>query len=119
MRAPARRGRGAIPLDRCGQAWHGWQLARYGNARDWRLIAPSGETFEPGELLRLRPVLLDLDYLQVRVRQLERQVSGDAYCFTPEECHALVATAQAILRAMPRNITTAKRPGCSGVPAEM
>lgn len=51
--------------------WYGWYFRPYGRAKMWRLIAPNGETFSPGEILEIRPLQLDVSYLKMRVNQLK------------------------------------------------
>lgn len=90
-----------IKLDIGGAAWSGWTFGPYGRARDWRLTAPSGETFTAGDLLDARPLALDVDYLRSRVRELEALIERDNYSFSEEEAAALRAAADILARTMP------------------
>lgn len=54
-----------------GESWAGWRFGKYGRAREWRLHAPNGCHYVASEVLALRAMTLDLDYLQQRVNLLE------------------------------------------------
>lgn len=51
--------------------WDGWYFGSYGRAKVWRLISPDGQTFIPAEILSVRGLVLDNDYLSLRVKQLQ------------------------------------------------
>lgn len=51
--------------------WDGWCFSSYGRAKTWRLISPSKETYSPSEILELRNLHVDLNYLGIRVKQLQ------------------------------------------------
>lgn len=51
--------------------WNGWYFGSYGRAKVWRLMAPDGQIFIPSEVLSLRTLTLDNDFLATRVRQLQ------------------------------------------------
>ena len=51
--------------------WDGWYFSQYGRAKQWRLIAPGGENYLPGEIMELRALQLNVDYLSLRVKQLK------------------------------------------------
>lgn len=51
--------------------WEGWYFGNYGRAKMWRLLAPDGQHFQPGEVLSIRELMLDKDYLSMRVNQLK------------------------------------------------
>lgn len=51
--------------------WDGWYFGSYGRARAWRLLAPDGQHFQPAEVLSVRELMLDKDYLSMRVNQLK------------------------------------------------
>ena len=61
------------PLDLAvyGSSWRGWRIAPWGKARTARLTAPDGTNFEPGEILELRALAPNVDFLRLRVRELE------------------------------------------------
>lgn len=61
------------PLDlrRYGSGWTGWKLNPYGRARDSRLVGPDGTSFTPGEILECCALPADVDFLRLRVRELE------------------------------------------------
>lgn len=99
-----------------GPSWAGWKFAPFGRARDWRLHAPDGTTYDACEIAELRRMALDLDYLQVRCRDLETRVISTACYFTRTELE-LIASALAVLqRALPRAARQARRwrPGPPG-----
>lgn len=58
-------------LDLSVGGWDGWYFGRYGRAKIWRLQAPDGQHFQPAEVLALRELILDKDYLSLRVNQLK------------------------------------------------
>lgn len=77
--------------------WDGWYFGSYGRAKVWRLISPNGENFSPGEILELRPLQLDVNYLTMRVNQL-KTIARPA--LSPDDFHSLscaVATLQDFL----------------------
>lgn len=61
----------SINLDCGGESWTGWRFGKYGRAREWRLHAPNGCHYVASEVLALRAMAIDLDYLQQRVKLLE------------------------------------------------
>lgn len=63
----------ALDLSRGGESWSGWRFGPWGKAKDWRLHAPDGASYDACEITELRAMALNLDYLQVRVRQLEER----------------------------------------------
>ena len=63
----------ALNLSRGGESWSGWTFGPWGRAKEWRLHAPDGASYDACEIAELRARVLDLDYLQVRVRQLEQR----------------------------------------------
>ena len=62
-----------VDLSRGGESWSGWTFGPWGRAKEWRLHAPDGASYDVCEIAELRARALDLDYLQVRVRQLEQR----------------------------------------------
>lgn len=88
-----------IDLTRGGVAWDGWRFGRYGRARDWRLQAPDGAHYTADELLRVRQMYLELDYLQQRVAALEDSV---ALYLTVREMHLVREAIAALDRVLPR-----------------
>ena len=91
-----------------GETWAGWFFGKWSNAREWRLHAPAGATYTAGEIAELRPALLDLDFLSVRVRELTDYAAGDAMHFGPRDAGALIACAEMILR-LARQLTPSQR----------
>lgn len=59
-----------------GPTWAGWRLGPYGRARDWRLLAPDGQHYQASELQDLHALQLDVDWLRMRVRELETAAAG-------------------------------------------
>lgn len=50
--------------------WDGWRFGPYGKARTWRLLAPGGEFFTPGDLLAIRTNAANVDVLNAQVAKL-------------------------------------------------
>lgn len=50
--------------------WDGWRFAPYGKAKKWRLMAPGGEYFTPGDLLAIRENAANVDILNAQVSRL-------------------------------------------------
>ena len=50
--------------------WDGWRFAPYGKAKKWRLMAPGGEFFTPGDLLAIRENARSVDILNGQVARL-------------------------------------------------
>lgn len=77
--------------------WDGWYFGSYGRAKMWRLIAPNEETYVPAEIMELRPLQLDVNYLNLRIKQL-KAIARPA--LSPDDFHSLtcaVATLQDFL----------------------
>lgn len=89
-------------MARGGSSWSGWTFGKYGRAKEWRLIAPTGETFSPGEVVELRELRLDVDYLRMRVRELEAQLEQQALYFTREQLEALRSAVAILDERLPR-----------------
>lgn len=62
-----------LDLSHGGESWSGWTFGPWGRAKEWRLHAPDGASYDACEIAELRARALDLDYLQTRVRQLEQR----------------------------------------------
>jgi hypothetical protein len=90
-----------IHLDTGGPAWAGWTFGRYGRARDWRLFAPDGTHYQAAELAELRALVLDVDYLRMRVRELEARLDPGACVFSAEELRAVRQAVAALQRVLP------------------
>lgn len=50
----------------------GWKLGPWGRAREARLTAPDGTNFTPGDILECHTLPANVDFLRLRVRELER-----------------------------------------------
>lgn len=93
-----------------GESWVGWIFARYGRATDWRLIGPDGTHYTAAEIGALRALQLDVDYLRLRVRQLEGAAAGVGLSSVDA---ATVSAAAAVLEKLarqfiqPRTVSTA------------
>lgn len=83
-----------VALDIGGNTWTGWTLGPYGQASDWRLISPHGEHFTSGDLSELRELQLDVDWLRLRVRELEADA---AKALISSDDAAVIAAALAVL----------------------
>jgi hypothetical protein len=92
-----------LALDRGGESWRGWRLAPYGRARDWRLRAPNGQTFEAGELAGLHALALDVDFLRTRVMELEGYSQGASLNLDPESLAILRRAVEVLDKALPRS----------------
>ena len=88
-------------LDRGGECWKGWRLGPYGRAREWRLVSPAGETFTAGDLLQLRGLIVDVDYLRGRVHELQGKIEAHACHFSPADLVTLHAAIAVLDRALP------------------
>ena len=78
-----------LRLDSCGSTWTGWIFAPYGRATDFRLISPTGEHFTSGDLSELHALRLDVDYLRLRVRELE--TAADVVLLSVQDSAAIAA----------------------------
>lgn len=104
--------------------WDGWYFGSYGRAKAWRLLAPDGQHFQPGEVLSIRELILDKDYLSMRVNQLKAiarpALSADDY----RSLSCAVATLQdflsvfASLGGYPVNVNRRTRPTVNPVENE-
>lgn len=89
-------------MERGGPSWAGWSFAPWGRAKEWRLHAPDGASYSAEEIAELRRLVLDLDYLQVRCRELEA-VARRAPCrFSAAELELLASAAAVLQAALPR-----------------
>lgn len=89
-----------IDLERGGQTWAGWYLAPFGRAKEWRLHSPDGANFTAAEIQQLRALALDVDYLQLRVRQLEAELGGQALRVTAAQAATLAAAAEILAQLL-------------------
>ena len=64
-----------IKLSIRGTSWTGWTFGPFGRSNQWRLHAPDGTHYTAGEIAEIRPADLNLDFLQVRVRELELELT--------------------------------------------
>lgn len=75
-----------------------------GWATGWRIKAPTGETFQPRELLELRHMIMQTDALQSRVRELESIANGAALAIDAEAVAILRAAVDVLDESHPRAI---------------
>lgn len=73
--------------------WAGWFFGTYGRAREWRLHAPDGSHYVAAEVAELRYLILDVDYLRARVREVEAEIETARRRFTPAELATIRAAA--------------------------
>lgn len=92
-----------IDLSIGGPDWCGFQFSRYGKARNWRIILPDGETMQAAELLGHHQLTLSVDYLRVRLQELEAKMGGLSVNFTAEESRLLRLALQVLQREIPVN----------------
>lgn len=78
--------------------WTGWTFGPWGRAREWRLHAPTGESYSAAEVADVRRLQLDIDYLRLRVRELEL---SQAATFTADDLATLRTAAAILQRALP------------------
>ena len=57
-------------LDMSQGGWDGWRFGKWGKAKVWRLHAPGGDTFTPGELLLIRENERNVCALESQVKRL-------------------------------------------------
>lgn len=65
--------RKCLDLSRGGPSWDGWTFGPWGKSKEWWILDPNGTRYCASEIAELRAMALNLDYLQVRVRQLEER----------------------------------------------
>lgn len=90
-------------LDCGGPSWVDWRFSPFGRAKEWRLHAPDGASYHACEILELRRMALDLDYLQVRCRELGQLIAPGSVSFAASDAATLRAAAAIIERTMPRS----------------
>ena len=98
-----------LDLSGGGPSWAGWGFSPYGRAREFRLIDPDGTTYTAGDITEARGLLLDVDFLRGRVRELEAQADTAPLHLTPGEVRAL-RQAAAILDRLPGTSTRRRFP---------
>lgn len=91
--------RKTITLATGGPSWSGWTFGPWGRAREWFLLAPDGTRYSAHEIRELTGLMLDVDWLRHRVRELEAQAVGVR--ITLEEAAALRLAAATILNRIP------------------
>lgn len=91
-----------------GESWDGFTFGPWGKSREWFLFTPDGARYAASELRALRDLTHDLDYLQTRVRELERLLGPGAVAFAAAEAAILRRAASLIERAIPRENTRAR-----------
>ena len=82
-----------------GESWKDWHFGPWGRAREWFLIAPDSTRYSAGEIHELTALMLDVDWLRHRVRELEAQAVGVR--MTIEEAAVLRAAAAILARTVP------------------
>lgn len=97
-----------IPLALCGYGWAGWRLGPYGKARAWRLYGPDGTGYTAGEIAELRALQLDVDWLRMRVQELEAVAAGGLERGDVEDLRAAAAV---LLRLSAGKAYRTVRPG--------
>lgn len=98
-----------IRLDSGGAAWRGWSLSPFGKAKDFRLITPHGETYTAGDLIQLRGLMLDVDFLRGRVHELQGKIEAHACHFAPSDVAVLHAAIAVLGRELPASRSRARR----------
>ena len=91
--------RKTITLATGGPSWTGWTFGHWGRAREGFLIAPDGTRYSAGEISQIPILMLDVDWLRHRVRELEAQAVGVR--MTIEEAAVLRAAAAILARTVP------------------
>ncbi len=64
-----------IDLSIGGADWDGWHFGPWGRAKGWRLHDPNGTNYIASEIAQLRPMEYNVDYLQVKVKEVEAQIA--------------------------------------------
>ena len=57
-------------LDMKVGGWDGWLFAPYGKAKVWRLLAPNGDFFTPGDIITIRENAQNINTLSAQVARL-------------------------------------------------
>lgn len=83
----------------------------WGRARNWRLIGPVGTDYAAPLIADIPRMLLDLDYLQVRVAALQAQQDAAAVHLSPDDAATLRAAAALIERLASPYSVKRRRPG--------
>jgi hypothetical protein len=91
-----------------GPSWSGWYLGPWGRAKEWRLFDPAGTFYFSDEIANLHHLTRNLNYLEVKLKELERYDTGDAMHFGPEDAATLLAAA-AILEKAKKQLSIARR----------
>ena len=92
-----------IDLTPAGPEWAGWRLRRWGRSRACTLEAPDGQRFSPPEILSLRELMLDVDYLRMRIKDMESIELDDLE----------VDTIRNVIRMLTRRLPATIRHRCS------
>lgn len=98
-----------IDLAMAGKDWEGWYVGPWGRAKCWKLHAPDGAAYYPGEVAEVYKLAREVDYLQTVVRQLRERLAPGAVALTPEVAMALRVAAELIIEAVPRISRAARR----------
>lgn len=95
------RERGGIDMAMGGESWHGFKFQSYGKARDWRILTPTGDNIQAGDLATLRADLADLAYLKALARDQAAKLAGSSMSLTKDESHLVRVALQLLLREFP------------------
>lgn len=96
--------RGGLDLSIGGDSWAGWRFGSYGKARDWRILAPDGSTFQASELAALPHQVADLAYLQSLSREQAAKLAGATLALSQEEAALLRVALRVLLRELPDQV---------------
>lgn len=96
--------RGRIDLSMGGPSWAGWRFGSWGKAKEWRILAPDGSTFQASQLAALPGQVADLGYLQTLAREQAAKLAGSSLAFTRDESALVRVALQLLLRELPVQI---------------
>lgn len=97
-----------------GPEWEGWQLRRWGKSKRYTLQAPNGQRFTPREIMELPRLMLDVDYLRARLRNLE---DSTACQFSAADARTLREAMRILERELPPGPRRELQP--DGMPPEL
>lgn len=93
--------RGFLDLSVGGPSWDSWRFGSYGQAREWRILAPTGSTFTASEISDLPARLADLAFLQGLTARQDAQLAGTSLSLSPDEAQLVRVALQVLLREIP------------------
>lgn len=87
-----------IDLSVGGADWEGWYFGPWGRAKGWRLHDPKGANYIPYEIANIHQYEGNINFFQVQIKQLTRQLAEFKSPIPDEELAAVQTVIALLLR---------------------